>query len=341
MPSHNQEYQSLLLVSFGGPEGPEEVIPFLKNVLRGKNVPESRMKEVAEHYYHFGGVSPINDQCRDLINALKADFAAHGIEMPIFWGNRNWNPLLPDTLRKMRDAGIRKSLAFFTSAFSCYSGCRQYRENIADAQKIVGEGAPIVDKTRMFFNHPLFVGACAARILEAIPNLSKTEFQRSVLLFTAHSIPVAMAEHCNYVRQLEESCRLVADQLNHPNWKLVFQSRSGPPHQPWLEPDVCDFLNTVAESEAKNVIVFPLGFLSDHMEVLFDLDTEAKEVCEKLGLNMFRPSAVGTHPKFIEMIRKLVLERTQGEPKIAIGNLPCSHDVCPENCCLSGRPNSR
>ncbi len=334
MSDFEQEYQSLLLVSFGGPEGPDDVMPFLRNVLRGKNVPESRMMEVAEHYQQFGGVSPINDQCRELIEAIQADFAAHDIDLPVYWANRNWNPLLPETLKKMKNDGIRKSLAFFTSAFSCYSGCRQYRENISDAQKIVGDDAPVIHKTRMFFNHPLFIEACTERILEVVPELPAT----SQLIFTAHSIPIAMADNCNYVKQLEESCRLIAQRLEHENWNLVFQSRSGPPHQPWLEPDVCDFLKVVRENGKTDVVLMPIGFLSDHIEVLFDLDTEAKQECEELGLNMVRAKTVGTHPKFIEMIRLLVLERIRGKEKLSIGRLPCSHDFCPENCCLSGRP---
>ena len=334
-------YQSLLIVSFGGPEGPDDVLPFLENVLRGKNVPRERMEEVAEHYQHFGGVSPINQQCRDLISALEAAFAQRNIQLPIYWGNRNWEPYLPDALQAMTNDGITRSLAFFTSAFSCYSGCRQYRENIADAQKSVGESSPEIHKLRMFFNHPLFVEAVAERVRDALQFISEERRQRTRLVFTAHSIPLSMAEGCQYERQLQEASRLVANALSMSEgselaWNLVYQSRSGPPAQPWLEPDVCDFLPKLKEEGVEDVVLVPIGFLSDHMEVLFDLDTEAKEVCDELGLSMQRAKSVGTHPKFIDMICELVVERMNGTEKLAIGNLPASHDVCPENCCQRG-----
>lgn len=338
--SDAQPYDALLLVSFGGPEGPDDVMPFLENVLRGKNVPRERMLEVSEHYQHFGGVSPINEQCRQLIDALRQELAENGPELPIYWGNRNWDPMLADTLKQMAADGRKRAIAFFTSVFSCYSGCRQYREDIMRAREAVGDNAPAVDKLRMPYNHPDFIGVNAENLrnaLEAFPEQERAETQ---VLFTAHSIPDAMADNCRYAVQLEEASRLTAEAVGHDNWELVYQSRSGPPQQPWLEPDVCDRIEALhAESGLKNLVLLPIGFVSDHMEVMFDLDTEAKELCEKLGVKMQRAATVGVHPRFVGMVRELILERIateQGqEPeRRAIGQFPANHDVCPENCCL-------
>lgn len=328
-------YDAVLVVSFGGPEKPDDVMPFLENVLRGKNVPRERMLQVAEHYYHFGGVSPINAQNRELIAALKGELAAHGPHLPVYWGNRNWHPLLADTLREMRDAGVKRAIAFFTSSFSSYSGCRQYRENIAAAQAEVGEGAPQIDKLRVFYNHPGFIAAMAERVQASLAQLPAERRRGAKLLFTAHSIPFSMADNCNYVKQLNEACRLVSEALeNHP-WQLVYQSRSGPPTQPWLEPDVLDALRTIAaEGAAQDVILSPIGFTSDHMEVLYDLDTEAVQVAGELGLNLLRSGTVGTHPRFIQMIRELIVERMSDNPtRLALGQFGPSHDVCPVDCC--------
>lgn len=331
------DYQALLFVSFGGPDGPDDVIPFLENVLRGKNVPRERMLEVAEHYYHFGGKSPINEQNLALIEAVRAELKRNGPDLPVYFGNRNWHPLLPDTLRQMKDDGITKALAFFTSAYSSYSGCRQYRENVAEARKEVGEGVPEVDLLRKFYNHPGFIEPMIELTREATADL--TDF---TALFCAHSIPNSMADHCNYQVHFEESSRLVAEGAGLKNWELVFQSRSGPPHQPWLEPDVCDRIEELAKSGVKEVAVIPIGFISDHMEVLFDLDTEARELCDELGLKMARVPTVGTHPKFVSMIGELVRERIGlQEVKRSLGNLGPSHDVCPQDCCLYPRPKRR
>lgn len=316
-------YDALLLVSFGGPERPEDVIPFLENVLRGRNVPRERLLEVAEHYYRFGGKTPINSQNRALIAALEREFAEKGPRLPIYWGNRNWHPLLPDTLRQMSADGVRRALAFVTSAYSSYSGCRQYRENLAAA---AGDGAPEIDKLRVFYNHPGFIKAMVDRCREAGADRPDAH-----LIFTAHSVPVSMADSSRYVEQLRESCRLVAEQLGRGDWRLVYQSRSGPPTQPWLEPDICDYLRGL--DRGTNVVIAPIGFLSDHMEVIFDLDTEARQVCESLGIAMTRAATVGVHPKFVSMIRDLVLERTDGAPRLALGELGPSHDVCPADCC--------
>ncbi len=328
-------YDSILLVSFGGPEGPDDVIPFLENVLRGKNVPRERMLEVAEHYQHFGGVSPINEQCRQLISAVEPELRRMGIDLPIYWGNRNWTPLLPDTLRQMRDEGKQHALAFFTNMFSCYSGCRQYRENIAAAREAVGPDAPRVDKVRFGYNHPLFIQAQSELLRQSLNALANQADDRIRVLFTAHSIPLSMSDHCNYVQQLKEASRLVAEAAGNPNWELVYQSRSGPPQQPWLEPDVCDRIEQLASEGIAAVVIVPIGFVSDHMEVLFDLDTEAKDTCEKLGLGFVRTPSVGTHPAFVKMICELIQERLQAsQDRPAIGNHPACHDVCPENCCL-------
>lgn len=332
-------YDALLLVSFGGPEGPEDVLPFLENVLRGKNVPRERMLEVADHYQHFGGVSPINDHCRQLLTALRSALDARGITLPLYWGNRNWHPMLTDTLAEMSRDGVRRALAFVTSSFSSYSGCRQYRENIAAAQGPLGEIAPVVDKIRVFYNHPGFVSAVAERAQAALDELPPEQRAAARLVFTAHSIPNSMASGCRYEAQLQESCRLVSEQLGRSDWALVYQSRSGPPTQPWLEPDVCDYLRQAHQDGLKSVVVVPIGFLSDHIEVLYDLDTEARGVCEELGIAMVRAATVGIHPKFIDMICQLIAERLTDQPqRLALGSHGPSHDVCPVDCCLSGRP---
>ena len=333
------QYDAFLLVSFGGPEKPDDVLPFLENVTRGRNIPRERLLEVAGHYQHFGGKSPINDQNRALIAALEQEFAAHGINLPIYWGNRNWHPLLAETLAQMRDAGVRRAIAFFTSAFSSYSGCRQYRENIAAAQEQVGAGAPQVDRLRMFFNHPGFIGPMIEHTRAALAKLDGESRQKAAhLVFTAHSIPVAMAQNCAYERQLHEACALVAKGVGHGRWHLAYQSRSGPPNQPWLEPDVNDVLRELAREASgfsRDVIVVPIGFISDHLEVLYDLDEEARQTAASCGLNLVRPATAGTHPRFVQMIRELVQERMSDDPqRLSLGSLGPSHDVCPADCCL-------
>lgn len=337
--NEHESYDAILVVSFGGPEGPDDVLPFLENVLRGKNVPRARMMEVAEHYQHFGGVSPINQQCRSLIAALRAELAEHGPEMPIYWGNRNWRPMLADTITQMRDDGVRRALAFMTSAYSSYSGCRQYREDIARAQTEVGGAAPQIDKLRVFFNHPGFIEPMRERVRAALDQIPADRPTAAQIVFTAHSIPAAMAGGCDYEAQLRESCRLVAEALPEHPWELVFQSRSGPPTQPWLEPDVCDYLRELhAGKQVADVVIAPIGFISDHLEVLFDLDVEAAALCQELGLNMVRAATVGTHPRFVRMIRELIEERVRGTERLCLGRLGPNHDVCPTDCCLSGRP---
>jgi ferrochelatase len=329
------KYDAILVTSFGGPESSPDVLPFLENVLRGKNVPRERMLEVAEHYYHFGGKSPINDQNRQLIAALEEELNQHGPSLPVYWGNRNWHPMLTDTLRKMQANGVRRALAFVTSAYSSYSSCRQYREDIARAQQTVGEGAPVVDKIRVFHNHPAFIEAVTDRVKEALEAIPQDRREAAHLIYTAHSIPMAMAQGCDYETQLKETCRLVTEKLGRREWRLVYQSRSGPPSQPWLEPDILACLREFkGQGGSADVVISPIGFVSDHMEILFDLDTEAAELCTELGLHMVRAKTVGTHSRFVRMIRELILEREDDNyERAALGVLGPRPDVCPAECC--------
>ncbi len=314
------DFDALLLVSFGGPEGMDDVIPFLENVLRGRNVPRERMLKVAQHYELFGGVSPINQQNRDLIAAVGRELERNGPQLPIYWGNRNWHPLLPDTLRQMASDGIQNALAFVTSAYSSYSSCRQYRQNIAAAQAEVGPGAPRVEKLRAFYNHPLFIEANVDHIREALGNIDSP----ASLVFTAHSIPESMAANCDYAAQLTETGNLIARALGVDDWQLVYQSRSGSPSQPWLGPDVLDHLKALRATGVLNVVIAPIGFVSDHMEVVYDLDVEARRVCEEIGLKMVRARTAGTHPTFVRMIRELMLERIDNRVPPSI----CAPDCC-------------
>ena len=336
-PSNTSGYDALLVVSFGGPEGMEDVMPFLSNVLRGRNVPESRMREVARHYELFGGVSPINEQNRRLIAALERELEENGPRLPIYWGNRNWRPMLADTLRRMRDEGIKNALAFVTSAYSSYSGCRQYREDVERAREAVGEGAPRVEKLRAFFNHPGFIGPNVLNLRAALAEIPEARRSDARVAFTAHSVPEAMAAGCDYERQLLETCRLVAEGAGQTSWRLVFQSRSGPPTQSWLGPDICEHLRELKRSGATDVVVSPVGFISDHMEVIYDLDTEARQLSEEIGLNMIRAATVGAHPEFVKMIRELILERLDDStPRRALGAFPPRQDTCAADCCLPG-----
>jgi ferrochelatase len=290
---------------------------------------------VAEHYYHFGGRSPINDQNRALLAALRTELEANGPRLPVYWGNRNWHPLLADTVAQMRAAGIQRALAFVTSGYSSYSSCRQYRDNIEQARARVGEGAPRIDKIRAYFNHPGFIGAAADRLGEALNQIPAERRAATHLVYTAHRIPLSMAENCRYSEQLREAARLVSAEFGRSDAPLVYQSRSGPASQPWLGPNILEHLREVAAGQrVRDVVIIPIGFVSDHMEVVYDLDIEASKLCSELGLNMVRASCVGTHPKFIAMIRELVLERMEPEhDRRSLGPLGPSHDVCPEGCC--------
>jgi ferrochelatase len=287
----------------------------LENVLRGRNVVRERMLEVAGHYYHFGGRSPINDQNRALVAALRQELDRRGPRLPVYWGNRNWRPLLADTVRQMAADGVRHALCFVTSAFGSYSGCRQYLEDIARARAEVGAAAPQIEKLRSFHNHPGFIRTMVEHAQEVLSADAQ-------LVFTAHSVPVAMAQGSPYVGQLEEACGLVAAGLGRTQWRLVYQSRSGPPGQPWLEPDIGDYLRQLPVPGA--VAVVPIGFVSDHMEVIWDLDREARQVAESRGVRFVRARTPGVHPRFVAMIRQLVAERVTG----ARPRAECAPDCC-------------
>jgi protoporphyrin/coproporphyrin ferrochelatase len=314
-------FDSVLILSFGGPDKHEDVIPFLENVLRGKNVPRERMLEVAEHYYHFDGRSPINDQNRALLDALRAELKEKGPNLPMYWGNRNWTPYLADTLREMHAAGHRNIATFVTSAFGSYSGCRQYREDIGRALEQTGLSDLNIGKLPHFCLRPEFIAVMADRVKEAHVALPAAK----ELVFTAHSIPLIMAETSPYVSQLQEACaRTAAESGFSESWKLVYQSRSGPSTQPWLEPDILQHIRERHAAGVRELIVCPIGFISDHMEVLYDLDTEAAALCDELGIQMTRAGTAGVHPGFVELIRTLI---TEGEFSPAMAR--CVQDCCP------------
>jgi ferrochelatase len=333
-------YDAILLVSFGGPEQPEDVMPFLENVTRGRRVSRGRLLEVAEHYHHVGGSSPINEHVRALLAALHSELKRHGVGLPLFWGNRNWHPMLEETIAEMAARGIRRALAVVLSAYSSYSSCRQYLEDIARAQSALGAGAPQVDKVRVFYNHPAFISVNALRISEALQTFPPGRRKAVPLIFTAHSIPLPMARHCDYECQLRETCRLVAHELGFEagRWSLAYQSRSGRPEDPWLGPDVLDALEPLRQSGAEDVLIHPMGFLSDHVEVLYDLDVEARRHCEQLGLTMLRSQTAGTHPAFVSLLRELVAERLGApadQPRRAIGRFGPAPDTCGDGCCTA------
>jgi len=312
------DYDAFLLVSFGGPEGPADVMPFLENVTRGRGVPRDRLAEVARHYDVFGGVSPINEQCRDLLAAIGKGFAAAGLDLPLYWGNRNWHPFLADTVAQMAADGRRHAIAFVTSAYGSYSSCRQYLDDIEAARAQVRD-APRIDKIRHFFNHPGFIGPVTQAARAAITALPPVVQHDAWLVFTAHSVPDA---------------RLAAEEGHERSWRLAYQSRSGPPAVPWLGPDICDQLADLAAGGAPAVVVVPVGFVSDHVEVRYDLDFEAARAAERLGLPMARAATPGTDPRFVSMITELVAER-RGQPARvqALGSLPAGPDFCPNDCC--------
>ena len=340
-------YDAVLLVSFGGPEGPDDVMPFLQNVTAGRGVPPERLAEVAEHYVQVGGVSPINAQNRALLAAVRADFADHGLELPVYWGNRHWAPTLPDVLAQMRDDGITNALAFLTSAYASYSGCRQYLDAIEQARVELGDGAPTVDRLRQYYNHPGFIEPIIDGVEAALGELPDEFRADAALAFVAHSIPSAMEATSGpggyaYTRQLAEAVRLVTAGVQRPGASarsatLSFCSRSGSPATPWLEPDIGDRLNEIAAGGAQAVVVVPIGFVSDHMEVVYDLDTEAAAAAAALGLAFVRSATVGTDPRFVAMVRELVLERAADRDPRALGPVGPAHDVCPIDCCRFGR----
>jgi protoporphyrin/coproporphyrin ferrochelatase len=311
-------YDAFLLLSFGGPEGPDDVLPFMENVTRGRGIPRERLVEVSAHYDLFGGVSPINGQNRALLAALEPELRSNGIDLPVYWGNRNWHPMLEDTVRRMRDDGVKRALCFATSLVGSYSGCRQYTDDLARATAAV-EGAPVIEKLRRAWNHPGVIGTMIDRTSEAIASLDAPHRDGMHLAFCAHSIPTSMAEGGPYVEQLTAAASIVAGAAA-PGvpWKLVFQSRSGPPTQPWLEPDVNDHLAALDAEGVHAVVLVPIGFISDHMEVVYDLDTQARQTADRLGMTMVRAATVGTDARFVAAIRELVQERIDQ----AAGRLP-------------------
>ncbi|MGH3493943.1 MAG: ferrochelatase, partial [Sciscionella sp.] len=324
MTETNHEFDALLVQSFGGPEGPDDVLPFLRNVTRGRGVSDERLEQVAEHYQHFHGISPINSRNRELVAAVRGELAANGIELPIYWGNRNWKPYVADAVRQMRDDGIRHALVLTTSATASYSSCRQYREGLAQARAVSGNGAPELVKLRHFFDHPGFIAANLDGVRAALASLPESERGDARLVFTAHSIPVAMNDSSGpdsdrlYERQQRETARLVATLARGAGaeFDLVWQSRSGPAQIPWLEPDINEHLRALAAQGTTAVVVCPTGFVADHLEVRWDLDVEARETADALGLHYVRAATAGTHPGFVTAIRERVEEQLSGaEPK--------------------------
>jgi ferrochelatase len=340
-------YDALLLVSFGGPDRPEDVVPFLENVTRGRGIPRERLEAVGEHYFLFGGKSPINDLNRALIGAIRADLDEHGIDLPVYWGNRNWDPYLTDAVARMKEDGISRAACFVTSAYSSYSSCRQYREDLASAAGQVGEGGPRLDRLRSYYNHPGFLLPVVDAVVEAVADRPAAR-----LVFVTHSIPTSMNDGSGpqggaYLAQHRNAAAYVADRVTAVTGQphahdLVFCSRSGSPQVPWLEPDVNDHLEKLAGDGVGSVVLVPIGFVSDHMEVVYDLDTEALATAERLGLDAVRVPTSGTDPRFAGMVRELLVERAaveRGErvERISVGGDPPCWDLCAAGCC----PNPR
>ncbi|HEU5082412.1 MAG TPA: ferrochelatase [Acidimicrobiales bacterium] len=344
-------YDAILLLSFGGPEGPDDVVPFLENVTRGRGVPRERLEEVAQQYLRFGGRSPINDQNRALLGALRAELDRRGHDLPLHWGNRNWAPYVEDVVDELTDAGHRRVLAVSTSAYSSYSACRQYLEDIERAQGAVrdtGREPPAIDKVRPYWNHPGFVLAVVERVHAALESLAPADRNRARLVFTAHSVPLSMAETSDYQAQLVDEATLVAERVAVPtvrdgaDWDLVYQSRSGPPQVPWLEPDIVDHLRSLHQRGDDVVVVVPIGFTSDHMEVVYDLDTQAAEAARSMGMTMVRAGTVGTHPLFVRGLVDVLDEHLVGATPAALGSLGPRVNPCRPGCCPAparpGRP---
>jgi len=350
-PEHVEEavaYDAILLASFGGPEGQDDVIPFLRNVTRGRGIPEERLEEVAHHYRAFGGVSPINDQNRALKAALEAELARRGIDLPVLWGNRNWDPYLRDALTEANERGFTKLIAVGTSAYSSYSSCRQYREDYAMALEETGLGGVIqIDKVRQFFDHPGFVEPFFEGVAKGIEDATAAGAERSAIrvLFATHSIPTADAERSGpqgdaYQAQHLAVAEVIMAEHEGVGWDLVYQSRSGPPTQPWLEPDINDRIEELASEGITAVVIVPLGFISDHMEVKWDLDTEALETAAEHGMWAVRVPTPGVHAAFVTGLVDLVLERRDGVPtadRPALTTLGPWYDVCRPGCCENVR----
>ncbi|GAB3675995.1 ferrochelatase [Angustibacter aerolatus] len=343
-------YDAVLLLSFGGPNEPDDVMPFLRNVTRGRGIPDERLTEVAEHYHHFGGRSPINEQNTALLDALRAELVRRGHEQPVVWGNRNWAPFVVDTLRELHDDGARRVVTVLTSAYSSYSSCRQYREDLGGAEvQLAAEGRSLeVDKVRNYYNHPAFARQNAEAALAALRELP----DGAHLVFVTHSVPTAMDDASGptgnwYEAQHRDLAAVVADAVaaelgRAVPWELVYCSRSGPPSQPWLEPDVNDHLRALHEAGVPGAAVCPIGFVSDHMEVVYDLDTEAEETAREIGLPFARAATVGTAERFVAGLVDLLEERAalaRGEQpeQPAVGSRGPVHSVCPVDCCRNLR----
>ncbi|WP_067536923.1 ferrochelatase [Nocardia crassostreae] len=345
-----EQVEALLLLSFGGPERPEDVMPFLENVTRGRGIPPERLAEVAEHYLHFGGVSPINALNLDIIKAIEAEFAARGIDVPVYFGNRNWHPMVEATVERMRADGIRSALVFPTSAWGGYSGCKQYHEDIVRARAAVAD-APDLVKLRQYFDHPLFIDAFADAIRAAVAEIPADRRDRVRLVFTAHSIPIS-ADNASgppevtglYSAQVAEAARLCATATGFDDYDVVWQSRSGPPQIPWLAPDIVDHLDALHEQGVDAVVVCPVGFVSDHLEVIWDLDNEAKARAAELGMAFARAATPGPDPRFARMVADLVDEYRKGATRLRLSattSLGCTVNgaPCVVGCCeLPARP---
>ena len=330
-------YDAVVIVSFGGPEGPSEVEPFLANVTAGRDIGAERLAVVARQYHHFGGVSPLNAQCRRLRTALARRLAAAGLDLPVYWGNRNWVPYLADAVGEMAEAGHRRALAVVTSAYSSYSGCRQYLDDIETARAAVGEAAPAIDKVRAYYDHPGFVEPFSDAVAAARGSLPAELRAEARLVFTAHSIPETMAAGCDYERQLTETARLVAGGAGFDAWTMAWQSRSGPPSVPWLDPDVNECLERLSRDDGiEAVVLAPIGFVTDHMEVMWDLDVVAAGTAADLGMRLVRAVTPGTGPddRFVAMWQELIAERLEpGAARRSLGRLGAGPDACPAGCC--------
>jgi ferrochelatase len=303
-------FDSVLVISFGGPQGPDDIRPFLANVLRGRRVSPERVEEVAHHYELFGGVSPITAITRLQAEGLRVRLAAAGHPLPVYVGMRNWQPLLPDTLRDLRAAGLRRAVGFIAAAQHSYSSCQQYRENVAAARAELRRDGDDVEVTfaGSWFDHPSFIAANASHVREAIMRLPEAVRSKARLVFTAHSIPVPMAAASRYEEQLRRSAQLVAEAVGMRDWAVVYQSRSGRPGDPWLEPDICDYLRRERTAGMEAAVICPIGFVCDHIEVLYDLDREAADVSRAIGLPMARAEAVNDDPLFLDMMADVVLK---------------------------------